>query len=154
MKGIGITVFLSSLLFTACSAGGPAFTAAASQPNSALVYIYRPGRTMIVPTSPGVLIDGEERILMKNNGYSFFYLPPGRHSFALLLSDRSEGLAHVNMDLQSGHTYFLKVDGDHDSFAMFKSTAFRLLPVSEQNAREEIGECKYLVPARSEKFSN
>jgi hypothetical protein len=155
MKGLSFAILLSTLLLAGCSASGPAFTpAAAPEPTSALVYIYRPNRIMVRPTSPGILIDGEERILMKNNGYSFFYLPPGIHSFALLLSDRSKGLAHVNMDLQSGHTYFLKVDGDHDSFAMFKSTAFRLLPVSEQNAREEIGECKYLVPARSEKFSN
>jgi hypothetical protein len=154
MKGIGIAILLSSLLLSACSASGPAFTpAAAPERSSALVYIYRPGRIMIAPVSPGILIDGEERILMKNNGYSFFYLPPGKHSFALLLSDRYKGLAHVNTDLQSGHTYFLKVDGDHSSFGMFKSISFRLLPVSEQTARDEIGECKYLDPAKSDKFS-
>lgn len=154
MKSMRIAVLLSPLLLAACSASGPAFTAAAAPAvNSALVYIYRPSRIMIAPVSPGIVIDGEERILMKNNGYSFFYLPPGRHSFALLLSDRYKGLAHVNMDLQEGHTYFLKVDGDHSSFGMFKSISFRLLPVSEQTAREEIGECKYLEPAKSEKFS-
>src|SRR5690349_15073399 len=90
-----------SLLLTACSASGPAFTpAAAPTPNTALVYIYRPSRIMIVPVSPGILIDGEERISMKNNAYSFFYLPPGRHSFALKPSDSNKAVAQVHADLQ------------------------------------------------------
>jgi len=153
MKRMSIAILLSSLLLAGCSAAGPAFSPAAPAANSALVYIYRPSRIMIAPISPGIVIDGEERILMKNNGYSFFYLPAGKHSFALKLTDRYKGLAQVNADVQSGHTYFLKVDGDHSSFGMFKSISFRLLPVEERTGREEIAECKYLDPAKSEKFS-
>ena len=50
--------------------------------------------------SPGVLIDGEEKFLMQNSAYSFFYLNPGLHTFTLKLSDRYEGLAQVQLNTQ------------------------------------------------------
>jgi len=144
---------LFSLLLAGCSAMGPSFEPAAPPTaESSLVYIYRPSQWDLTPVSPGILIDGTERVLLKNNGYSFFYLQPGVHTFTLKLSDRYEGVAQVKMNLEAGRSYFVKVDGE-STYGFFKSISFRIIRVPEEIARGEIVACNYLDPEKSGKFS-
>jgi hypothetical protein len=98
---------------TACSAVGTRFQSAA--PPSAelsLVYIYRPSSWKNMLISPAVLIDGEEKFLIQNGGYSFFYLKPGLHNFTLRLSDRYKGLAQIQVKTEAKRAYFVKVETD------------------------------------------
>jgi len=97
------------------------------------------------------MIDGEEKFLMQNNGYSFFYLRPGVHTFALKLSDRWEGLAQVQVNTEASRSYYLRVDTGFGPGVFVRN--FRILRVADHIGQEEIKECGYLDPAQSKKFS-
>ena len=101
--------------------------------------------------SPGILIDGEEKFLMQNSAYSFFYLNPGLHTFTLKLSDRYERLAQVQLNTQANRTYFVKVETNFGP-GMF-GRSFKIASVPDDIGQEEIQECGYLDPAQSRKFS-
>ena len=103
--------------------------------------------------SPGVMIDGEEKFLIQNNGYSFFYLNPGVHTFTLKLSDRWKGLAQAQVDIEATRTYYLRVDTDVDHHLPLFVRNFRIVRVADHIGREEIKECGYLDPEKSKKFS-
>ena len=101
--------------------------------------------------SPGVLIDGEEKFLIQNGGYSFFYLKPGVHTFTLKLSDRWEGLAQVQVNTEPTQSYYLKVDTGLGPELFVRN--FRIVKVADPIGQEEIKECGYLDPAQSKRFS-
>jgi len=140
------------LLLSGCSAMGSRFQQAT--PPSAelsLVYIYRLSAWGNILISPAILIDGDEKLLLKNNGYSFFYLPPGLHTIRLKLSDRYKGLAEVQVNTEANRSYYVRVDTSA-SLGIGVRT-FGIGRVPDEIALEEIKDCNYLDPEKSGKFS-
>lgn len=101
--------------------------------------------------SPAVLIDDEEKFLMHNSGYTFYYLKPGLHTFTLKLCDRYDGLAQIQIDTQATQSYFVKVETNFTQ-GMF-GRVFRIVRVADNIGAKEIQECGYLDPSQSGKFS-
>ena len=140
---------LGFLLLTGCSAAGPKFQSApAPAANASLVYVYRPDSWQNASLSPAIIIDGRERFLLKNNGYSFFYLKPGPHTFALEMSEKYEGYSRIDLKTEANRSYYIRVDTAMGFGAGITKT-FGLVAVREETAREEIKDCRYLDPKKS-----
>jgi uncharacterized protein DUF2846 len=138
------------LLFAAsCSATGPKFQPApAPAADASLVYIYRPDSWQNASISPAIILDGRERFVLKNNGYSYFYLKPGPHTFALELSEKYQGYGRVELKTEAGRSYYIRVDTAMGVGIGFTKT-FEMVRVAEERARNEIKDCGYLDPKKS-----
>lgn len=148
-KRRNVITVLVLLWLASCSATGPKFQPAPSPTaGSSLVYVYRPDSWQNESISPAIIIDGRERFVLKNNGYSFFYLKPGSHTFALELSERYQGYGRVELKTEAGRSYYLRVDTAMGVGIGF-TKSFELVRVAEDRARDEIKDCVYLDPKKS-----
>lgn len=104
-----ISLFISVLLLASCSAAGPKFQEyALANTNNAIVYIYRPTKTVNCCVAPNVYINQAPKAGLKNGGYLAYELPPGNHE--ITVGDGSYGFTAetVNLTLTSGDVIYLK----------------------------------------------
>ena len=97
------------LLLTACSAAGPKFQDhALSKAENAVVYIYRPTKTVNCCVAPKVYINQIPKSALKNGGYVVYELPAGKHE--IVVGDGSFGFTpeKLNLSLSSGEIVYLK----------------------------------------------
>lgn len=151
-----ILIAMGLALLSACSATGPKFNAVANPTNDSLVYIYRPNVFQNGAISPGIVVDNEERLLLQNNGYTYFYLQPGEHQFEILLSERYTPAEPTKLIIKPGEVHYIKLHtGNYSAGSRLAGYVrkFALVNVEEQVGRVEIEECRYLNPSESKKFS-
>ncbi len=153
-----ILIAMSLALLSACSATGPKFNAVSNPTNDSLVYIYRPKLFQNGAISPGIVVDNEEKLLLQNNGYTYFYLQPGEHQFSVLLSDRYTPAEPTKIFMEAGAVYYLKLFTSNTFNSMpgvglSINRRFALIDVKDEVGKAEIGECRYLNPSESKKFS-
>ena len=104
-----VSSLIAVLLLTACSAAGPKFQEyALSKSENAVVYIYRPTKTVNCCVAPKVYINQTPKSDLKNGGYVVYELPAGKHE--IVVGDGSFGFTpeKVNLSLKSGEIVYLK----------------------------------------------
>jgi len=109
----------------------------------AIVYIYRPDSSSNIVISPDVLIDSEKKNKIENKTYMSVSLPPGEHAFNLDLSSRYDGKHSIDLVLNDGQVYFLRIDTKM-KFKMndLYERSFDIRNISAGVALSEINECK------------
>lgn len=109
-----ILCIISVLILGSCAASGPKFQEhGLSKPENALVYIYRPTKTVNCCVAPKVYINKSPKADLKNGGYQVYELPAGQYE--IVVGDGSYGFTPeiVNLSLKSGEEIYLKwVIGD------------------------------------------
>lgn len=118
----------------------------------AVVYIYRPDSLSNILISPMVIIDGDKKINITNNSYMDFRLSAGSYQFRIEVSERYEGKHNIDLALNDGEIYFLRVD----SKIKFKMNElygrrFDISHVPNKQALSEIGECQNLAEKQTRK---
>lgn len=153
-----VLIVMGLALLSACSATGPKFNAVSHPTNDSLIYVYRPDLFQNGAISPGIVVDNEERLLLQNNGYTYFYLPPGQHQFSILLSDRYTPAEPTKLLMEAGAVYYLKlvtgnIFNSMPGVGLSVNRKFGLISVEEEIGKAEIQDCRYLNPSESKKFS-
>lgn len=121
---------LSLLLFlSGCSASGPRYqsTQLTSQSNG-LIYIYRPAQFVNGGGYPEILINNESIGPLKNGGYLYAEVSPGRYHVRSkgnvmhwLLPDQS-----TVIDVRSGETVYLRLLSSASAAAMIGIATFNM----------------------------
>jgi hypothetical protein len=142
------------LVISACSATGLVYKNidAPSDGKSAL-YIYRPPVFQNSVISPGIILDGQELLLMKNGGYTYIQIEEGQHTLNVLLSEKYKGNSEIIFSTKANAKTFIKLKTynhsvDNNTF----KRVFQLEETSENEAIVEISKCVYLDPKSSKKF--
>lgn len=109
-----VLCIIGALILTSCAASGPKFQEARlSKPENALLYVYRPAKTVNCCVAPKVYVNKSPKADLKNGGYQVYELPIGNHE--IIVGDGSYGFTPeiVNLSLSSGESVYLKwVIGD------------------------------------------
>ena len=105
-----LLLICSVICLPSCASRGPSFDAAKRpSSNSSLVYVYRPSNFGGGGIKPGVKVNSQQDFVIPNNTHAALELPPGKHSFSLVLSDRYSGVSSETVDLKAGQTTYLRV---------------------------------------------
>lgn len=97
-----ISSLIVVLLLTACSAAGPKYQEyALTKSENAVVYIYRPTKTVNCCVAPKVYINQSPKSDLKNGGYVVYELPAGQHE--IVVGDGSFGFTSEKVNLSCGH---------------------------------------------------
>jgi len=109
--GIKIAVvFVISLFLLACSRDIIRFIPVkVDKVNQSVIYIYRQNNFSNIVISPGLLIDGVNKISIKNNSYVSFFIKPGKHNIKLELNDRYEGQKELDIQLDGREVSFYEI---------------------------------------------
>lgn len=149
-------LFLTLLLcvvMTACGASGPIYKQhLASNPNSAMVYVYRPSRAVNCCVAPTVYVEAEAQGTLKNGGYLVFELPP--RETTITVGDGAHGFEAQTLELplDAGTSYYLKwVIGELSQLDMMavggmavgrSERNYHLIKVPHEQAEDEISTLK------------
>ncbi len=138
---------LSLFYLAACSTTGTVatFTPLTANTDRAVVYIYRPDEMANGLYSPGLNINDEFQLYIKNGINSRLLLSPGEHKFEFQAEKKYTKLKPLTLDLDAGSTYFIRVSTSLEvkSSATYEpySRSFKLARIDEQQAIKEITEC-------------
>ena len=144
-----ITMFLCA----SCLSYAQEFKELSTPPSdSTILYIYRERKGANALISPGIEINGEERFLLKNAGYSYFKLDSGQYTVSIKLSDRYDGTSKIDLNLKGGQSYFVRMSTRNDSFGMMTVRVFDLELIEHDVAITGISSCKYIDPSKSRKL--
>lgn len=97
------------VLLTSCSATGPKFQEyTLSKAENAVVYIYRPTKTVNCCVAPKVYINQTPKADLKNGGYVVYELPAGKHE--IVVGDGSFGFTpeKISLSVAYGEIVYLK----------------------------------------------
>lgn len=155
---ITILLFLAIGLY-GCGASGPIYKQySPKNSETAVVYVYRPSRSVNCCVAPAVYLNGNRQGSLKNGGYLVYELPSGEHK--ITVGDGSYGFTaeSLEVDLEKGEYYFLKWNigpiqnmGDVVAVAMLGSAApgqreYNLVQVNPAIAKQEISSLKLSLP--------
>lgn len=138
---------ISFFYLAACNAKGGTntFTPRAAKPEQVIVYLYRPAVMSNAIYSPSLYINGEFKHSIKNGENTRLSLNAGEYIFELEPNKNYSSLTRLSLNLNSGTTYFLRVD---TSLKIEKTTdykpyqrIFNLINVDENIAINQITEC-------------
>jgi len=138
---------LYGFFLSACSTTkNPAtFSPRAAETDQATVYIYRPNAMANAVYSPGLNIDNEFRLYVKNGVSSRLILTPGEHLFEFQNDKNYSELKPLSLIFKAGDVYFIRVNtslkiNDTVSYEPY-ARRFSLTSVDEQRAVKEIATC-------------
>ena len=97
------------LWLTSCAATGPKFKEhSLVKPDNAVVYIYRPTKTVNCCVAPKVYINQVPKADLKNGGYLVYELSAGKYE--IVVGDGSYGFTPetLNLSLAAGESVYLK----------------------------------------------
>lgn len=146
--------FSSTLLFLLCgfflsacnsTKNTTPFTPQITGENQAVVYIYRPNIIVNAMYSPGLNVDGEFRLNVKNGINSRITLAPGEHLFEFQNDNNYFELKPLTLILKDGAVYFLRIDASLKirqtaSYEPYQRN-FKLMVIDEAQAIKEITAC-------------
>ena len=121
------------------------FTPQAANADRATVYIYRPNEMTNTLYSPGLTIDGEFKLHIKNGVNSRLTLAPGKHVFNFQNDNRYSEPNPLSLILDTGSIYFIRVNtslkiNESASYQPYARN-FILTSVDERQAVKEIAVC-------------
>ncbi|GMR01219.1 MAG: hypothetical protein BMS9Abin19_0585 [Gammaproteobacteria bacterium] len=149
LNNISLIIVLTLCWFflSACSTTNnvTTFTPPAAKADQAIVYIYRPTEMSNSLYSPGLNIDGEFKLYIKNGVNSRLSLTPGEHLFEFQADKKYSELSPLLLTLDTGTIYFIRVN---TSLKIKNTTAyepymrsFKLTQIGKQQAVKEIASC-------------
>jgi hypothetical protein len=87
------------------AATGRAFNAVSPEANQAVIYVYRPNPTYVGSAVVlNITVDNEKIGGLKNGGYLFKVVPPGKHAVAC----KTETTAEVPVEAAAGKSYYIE----------------------------------------------
>lgn len=138
MRVAQFLLILSALFITGCAANGPPFSRMEnSDPNKALIYIYRCSGASDFDRVLDVYIDEEPRGRLLYNGYLAYALDPGKR----VLTVKNNVLGHLTIypDLIEGHEYYFRWSYNSHGLVVREC---RLEAIPSEIAIEEIKDTK------------
>lgn len=141
-----ILIILCWLQLAACSTNTVIpFTPAAARPDQAVVYIYRPTEMANALYSPGLIVDDEFKLYIKNSVNNRLSLTPGEHLFAFQAEKKYSSLTPLALTLNAGTISYIRVStslkvnntGSYEPY----TRSFKFTPVEEPLALIEISQC-------------
>ncbi len=151
--------FLVFAAFVAgCAATGPQFQPVQYvEPETALVYLYRPSQFVGGGITPPVFVDNVKQFELPNNGYAEMRLSPGKHVIETRKDSNifiSDAVGSVELEVEAGETYYIKWLPSMSNFGVVLLATpvaygsfrggFRL--VEETAALQNIAKCKKVYP--------
>ena len=98
------------LVLASCAhSGAPFQTLPASNPDSAIVYLFRTSEFGGAPRNPGLYVDGTKLLEIANGGYARLELSPGSHEFRVE-TDATFNMGTARITVESGKEYFAKYE--------------------------------------------
>ena len=130
------------------------FTPQAAEADLATVYIYRPNQMANALYSPGLLVNDEFKLYLKNSLNSRLSLEPGEYVFAFQNEKKYSELTPLTLTLKAGSVVFIRVDtslriGDNTQYEPYARN-FMLSLVDESPAIKEIAECCIISGKKSD----
>lgn len=121
------------------------FTPQASDTEQATVYIYRPNQIANALYSPGLLVNDEFKLYLKNALNTRLSLEPGRYVFAFQNEKKYSGLTPLTLDLKVGSTVYIRAGSslkisDSSQYEPYIRN-FTLTQIDESLAVKEIAKC-------------
>lgn len=121
------------------------FTPSATTPEQAVVYIYRPTEMANALYSPGLTINEEFRLYLKNGVISRLSFSPGDYIFGFQAEQKYSGLEPLSLKLTEGKIYYIRVStslkvSNSNGYKPYERR-FKLMLVDSQSAVKEIEDC-------------
>ncbi len=146
IKSLAVLFFL--FLLGGCAASGPIFSPANEpQDNKALVYIYRIPAFIAGGQNAYFYIDEKKMLGLSSNGYSYFYLSPGKYE---LSQKWPSGVApgkiiRIPIEIKAGETRYFRfvVGGGMGGGILQLEWAMEEVPA--ERGREEIKERRFQI---------
>ena len=142
-----LVLLLCAFFLSSCSStkNVTAFTPPAVNSDQAVVYIYRPNTMANAMYSPGLTIDGEFRLYVKNATSTRLPLAPGKHVFEFQNDKNYSELKPLSLIYKAGSVYFIRVAtslkiNNATSYEPYQRS-FRLEVIDESLAVKEISKC-------------
>ncbi len=142
-----LLLLLCGVFLSACASPkkDPVFNPPQAKTDQAIVYIYRPNKMTNAMYSPGLTIDGEFRLYVKNGMNSQLRLTPGEHLFAFQNDRDYSELKPLSLIYKPGSNYFIRVDPslkiNHKTTYEPYLRSFHLTAIDQAQAVKEITEC-------------
>jgi len=142
-----LVLLLCGFFLSACNStkNTVPFTPQAARESQAVVYIYRPNVMANAIYSPGLTIDGEFKLYVKNGINSRITLTPGEHLFEFQNDNNYSELKPLALIFKGGEVYFLRVDSSLEikQTASYEPYArnFKIIAVDKTLAIKEITAC-------------
>jgi len=121
------------------------FTPSAATPDQAVVYIYRPTEMANALYSPGLTVNEEFKLYLKNGVISRLSFSPGDYIFGFQAEQKYSGLAPLPLKLTKDTIYYIRVNtslkiSNGNSYKPYERS-FKLTLVDSQSAVKEIEDC-------------
>ena len=146
-KILKITLPTYLLCLSACSTTNTAqtFTPADAKADQSVVYIYRPTEMSNALYSPGLKVDADFKLYLKNGVNSRLSLSPGDHIFEFQDEKKYTDLSPLSLNLKSGTISYIRVNTTlkvNNTVGYEPYTrSFKLTRVDDKFAIKEISDC-------------
>jgi len=154
-KGFGIPALCLALLAAGCAARekpvGPSFEDSrptGKRPDAAVVYVVR-----YYAEPPNlhatILVNGKEVVDLSQRGFTWFYLPPGRHEIRAEWLITEQTPAQIGLEVVGGSTYYLDLVGTSrvTGNGIIRGSQFQVLAPYDGEARAS--RCGFQKPGSS-----
>jgi hypothetical protein len=152
MKTSGTLLTLLALATAGCGMKNPpvgpsyAQSRAALKEDAALVYVLRkdaePPKELAT-----LLVDGNEVVDLKQYGFTWFYVSPGRHRFDVRWPQvTKQSPAETALDLRPGETYFVELTGVYRTTGHGTMMASNLQAITRDFAEKRLEYCGFQAP--------
>lgn len=135
-----LPLFVLCGFISACSFNQSRFTPVEpDDENLATVYIYRPAALSNFMISPKILLNNKELFTLAAGRYDYTHLNAGTYEFRLDLGKRFTGSRQIEMKVETGKTYYLKVNTSlHFEKNAPYTRRFNILSMKHEEALDEI----------------
>ena len=142
-KWLVIGILPAMVGLTGCGALGPKFKPTQIEPGKGIIYIYRPGQPYPADAMPYVvMIDEQDVGVLKNKGYLFKQVAPGRHIVSSTGNspERGDRIYSLTLIIEAGQSYYIKLQDLYPFHDFWES---KLEFMSPSQAQVEIDKTKY-----------
>ena len=147
----GMLIFFMAFLLSACAALGPLYVDAPSPKGSdALVHIYRPSNTIWIARDAYFYINDVNIVDLSTNGYTWFHIPAGEYILKQKWPpDLTYGkhVLRLPVKLSAQQKVYYRLDSYMDNYGIVMKSHWRVIEVSEAQAKEEMKNCKFQSPS-------
>jgi hypothetical protein len=149
LNSLLLNVFLTfcAIFISACSAAEntKTFIPETADADLAIVYLYRPVVMSNAIYSPGLYVNGELKLSIKNGQSARLTLAPGEVTFEIEPDKNYPGLTRLTLDLTAGSSYFIRVDStlkiEHAASYEPYRRSFNLTRIDDEFAIRQIAAC-------------
>jgi len=149
LNNLLLIVFLTfcTIFISGCSAteSTKTFIPETAKPDLAIVYFYRPAVMSNAIYSPGLYVNGELKLSIKNGQTARLTLPPGEATFEIEPDKNYSGLTRLTVNIIAGTTNYIRVDStlkiEHAASYEPYQRSFNLTRIDDELAIRQIAVC-------------